>query len=436
MECCRACDGPVQVETITAVIKEEVKEPAPAPEPGPGATPAPSVKFSFELPDKTTVELDFKEKPLGIDFQKQLPMKVRACKPDTPAAEMKVRTDWQLTHIDGEIIPDEFDKIMQIIKSKVGVLRNFNSANIKLYDACKEGDLELMKKCIADGADVNWHNPADYEDVSLHMALLVGSAMSTKLLLDAGAEVDAVNVANYHALHWGVYSGAVNASKLLIAADIDLSIRLNKTAGLVDKIGKTALEVAVWYDRCPAMIELLQKAATAEGLALIKKEAEELKAHLPPETLKVNQKLYKACQDGDVDLMKKCVADGADVNFQYPSLKELAEWMRTPLICATLNGHVMGIAYLLSAGANVRGKDDEGWTALMHAASGGQSDAVKVLVAAGSDLGSKALTGEKSGRAALDIAKEQGHTGVVDILERAATAEGLEAIKAEAELKS
>mmetsp|Transcript_33205 Transcript_33205/g.40160 ORF Transcript_33205/g.40160 Transcript_33205/m.40160 type:complete len:257 (-) Transcript_33205:101-871(-) len=253
--------------------------------------------------------------------------------------------------------------------------------------------------------------------------------MSTMLLLDAGAEVDRVNVANFNALHWGAYSGAVNASKLLIAANSDVNLRL--TGG--DNAGKTALEVAVLYDRCPAMIELLQQAATAEGLEVIKKEAEDLKAHPPPETLEINQRLYKACQGGDVDLMKKYVADGADVNYQYPSFKETTEWLRTPLIRLALNGHAMGIAYLLSAGVNVHGKDDEGWTALMHAASGGESDAVKLLVAGGSDLGSKAKTGDKSGWTALDIAKEKGHTGVVDILERAETMEGLEAIKAEAE---
>eukprot|EP00931_Biecheleriopsis_adriatica_P068469 TRINITY_DN4240_c0_g1_i2.p1 TRINITY_DN4240_c0_g1~~TRINITY_DN4240_c0_g1_i2.p1 ORF type:complete len:144 (-),score=44.06 TRINITY_DN4240_c0_g1_i2:200-631(-) len=139
MECCSACDSSAQTENITAVavqakqsvvkeeIKEEVKEPAPAPEPQPAAaepaaTPVRSIKFSFELPDKTTVEIDFKERPIGIDFRRTAPMTVKGCKPNTPAEEMKVGADWLLTHVDGEKLPDDFNKIMEVIGSKVGTL--------------------------------------------------------------------------------------------------------------------------------------------------------------------------------------------------------------------------------------------------------------------------------------------------------------------------
>eukprot|EP00931_Biecheleriopsis_adriatica_P068468 TRINITY_DN4240_c0_g1_i1.p2 TRINITY_DN4240_c0_g1~~TRINITY_DN4240_c0_g1_i1.p2 ORF type:complete len:154 (-),score=42.63 TRINITY_DN4240_c0_g1_i1:137-598(-) len=147
---CSCCETSGGSETVTAVtvkpkptavkeeIKEEVKETAPAPEPEtsatpepepaatpepePAATPAPSVKFSFELPDKKTVELDFKERPIGIDFRRRTPMTVKAIKPNTPAQEMNVGSDWLLTHVDREKLPDDFNKIMELIDSKVSVL--------------------------------------------------------------------------------------------------------------------------------------------------------------------------------------------------------------------------------------------------------------------------------------------------------------------------
>ena len=95
---------------------------------------------------------------------------------------------------------------------------------INLVDAVKHNDFKLVKKLIAEGADVN------QKDSSGNSLLIIssanGNAEIVELLLSSGAALNAVD-ANMKAtaLHAAAYLGHPKVMKLLVEQGIDLNIQ-------------------------------------------------------------------------------------------------------------------------------------------------------------------------------------------------------------------
>ncbi len=120
--------------------------------------------------------------------------------------------------------------------------------------------------------------------------------------------------------------------------------------------------------------------------------------------------LHYAAAGGDLPLVQCFLAAGAEVDARKPG-------GTTPLILAAQNGHANAIDTLLEAGANVnRRLADQAITGLMLAAQNGHARAVSTLLRTGADSRKK----DSSGRTALDYARANEHTAVVEILEKAA----------------
>lgn len=81
--------------------------------------------------------------------------------------------------------------------------------------------------------------------------------------------------------------------------------------------------------------------------------------------------LSVAISKGDLEIVKKFIEYGADVN-------EKANGM-TPLMIAARYNKVEIIKLLLSKGANLKDKDEKGFTALKYAELSNATDAVSVL---------------------------------------------------------
>ncbi len=109
-----------------------------------------------------------------------------------------------------------------------------------------------------------------------------------------------------------------------------------------------------------------------------------------------DRRLLLAAEKGDLRVVQKLLAGGADPNFRYG---------RSPLIVAAMEGHHEIVRLLLEAGAdpNLAESDaPEGdFTALCRAAGGGHVGAVRALLEAGADS-----TAGPSGIRPLDYAKE------------------------------
>ncbi len=84
-----------------------------------------------------------------------------------------------------------------------------------------------------------------------------------------------------------------------------------------------------------------------------------------------------------------------------------------PLHSAAANGSVEMVTRLLEAGAPANAKQQEGWTALHEAAKNNRLDMARALVASGADPHQP----NDAGATSLDMAKDEGHDGMVALLE-------------------
>ncbi|KVI09959.1 ankyrin repeat domain-containing protein 50-like [Cynara cardunculus var. scolymus] len=88
---------------------------------------------------------------------------------------------------------------------------------------------------------------------------------------------------------------------------------------------------------------------------------------------------------------------------------------RTPFYLAASKGFERSVKMLAGAGANVDAKRNDGWTALYRAAAKGDRRMVKVLIELGAD---PSITADNRNPSAIDIARDEGHKEIVEILER------------------
>jgi ankyrin repeat protein len=122
-----------------------------------------------------------------------------------------------------------------------------------LMKAVQSNDAAAVKKLIAQGANVNELDAN--QDAPLVMAAYQGRTEIVKLLLEAGADVAAVDPGmKATALHAAAYAGRTEAARLLVEYHID-----------IDKQGPyngyTALHDAIWQNNIEVAEVLIQAGA-------------------------------------------------------------------------------------------------------------------------------------------------------------------------------
>mmetsp|Transcript_26351 Transcript_26351/g.49503 ORF Transcript_26351/g.49503 Transcript_26351/m.49503 type:complete len:123 (-) Transcript_26351:193-561(-) len=114
--CCQPAGDQKAVETVSGLPLTTALDKA-----GGAAAVDEGAVFTFELPDKSTKEIYFPSKPLGLDFSKTIPMTVKGVKKDSHAENAKVQAKWTVTHVQGEKLPDEFEaammRIFEVVRS-------------------------------------------------------------------------------------------------------------------------------------------------------------------------------------------------------------------------------------------------------------------------------------------------------------------------------
>lgn len=109
-----------------------------------------------------------------------------------------------------------------------------------LMNAVNKNDVAAVKKLIAQGVNVSELDSS--HDAPLVMAAYLGHAEIVRLLLEAGADVKAVDPGmKATALHAAAYAGRTEAAKLLIQYHIDIDKQGPNN-------GYTALHDAIWQN--------------------------------------------------------------------------------------------------------------------------------------------------------------------------------------------
>ena len=118
--------------------------------------------------------------------------------------------------------------------------------------------------------------------------------------------------------------------------------------------------------------------------------------------------LYVACENGHVDAVRLLLDQGADVD-------RATNNGSTPLYAACNEGHVDAARLLLDNGAAVDRAQKQGATPLFITCVVGHIDLARLLLEKGAEV--DRATNTARGRTPLSIAKQDGHSSIVALLE-------------------
>ncbi len=204
---------------------------------------------------------------------------------------------------------------------------------------------------------------------------------ASRVLIDRGVEVDAVQPDGATALHWAAYHDAVEL--------VDLLIDAGAAVDAANDYGVTPLGLAC------------DNAAAATVARLLAAGGDPNRARGTGET-----PVMTCARTGSVEAVRELLAHGADPSSVEP-------WHgQTALMWAAGGGHAAAARVLIEHGADVEARSKGGFTALLIAARENDPALVGDLVAAGADVNAAA----PGGTTPLHVAVVRGHAGLAMLL--------------------
>ncbi|XP_076435552.1 uncharacterized protein LOC143275371 [Babylonia areolata] len=297
-----------------------------------------------------------------------------------------------------------------------GTITFMNECCTPLHYACKNGMVHTVELLIEHQADVT---STRKEATALHFACLcsshTASADITCLLLQAGADVNAVDRNGNTPLFYAVSNDHTDAADLLIRHGADVKARNER--------GETPLGIAV--KRCDADTAdlLLRHGAdvntqTESGDTLLMFAARRGLSDTAEVLIRHGADIKAGNEWGDTPLhcallenqpgMADClIRHGADVNCEN-------SYGETPLLYAVMWCDTDTFQHMIRHGAEVNSETKNGDTPLMFAARRGLSDTAEVLIRHGADINKR----NKRGNTPLHSALLENHPDTADCLIR------------------
>ncbi|KAL5084612.1 hypothetical protein Trisim1_011613 [Trichoderma cf. simile WF8] len=258
---------------------------------------------------------------------------------------------------------------------------NFTSRNgyDVLLSAAEGGQTSVIKVLLEHGIDVSSSRPKK-AGTPLGMAIRNGHYEVVELLLNNGANYNAVLETDWLPLTLASYEGQVNIAKLFLGLGADINESTSD--------GLTPLVNAIWNNKVDMVQFLLENGADPSiadpgGCTALKAAI-----HVG------NIEIVKLLLDNSVDLV---VEDNRGLR---------------PLHLAAHYGHVDIAKLLLERGFEATDTGTDGWTPLHAAAHGGHLDTLDLFLNEGVPLAAPDCTG----RTALHIACQEGHQEVFETL--------------------
>ena len=203
-------------------------------------------------------------------------------------------------------------------------------------------------------------------------------------------------------LHAASRRGHLEVVKLLLQRGADVNA--------LDNANKTAAELALENDH----------ADVAESIAEYKSDMNP-RNRIPPTTLDTDDfgqygtsedgkdlseaSLHTASKEGDTDVVKLLLERGADIN-------SLGRSINSPLMAAASEGKADVVRLLIERGAKVDLRDREGWTALILASRYGHLEALRVLIDHGANVNAR----KRDYWTPMHLSAGNGHVGIVKLL--------------------
>jgi len=295
-----------------------------------------------------------------------------------------------------------------------------------IYSAIRNNDLQKLKSLTS---GKNPGAPDDRGRTPLMLAASVGSLDAMKILVEAGADVNAPDTFGTTPLMFGIRDIAKVRLLLDAGARVNEKSKQNQTALLLAASNDGAIEIArllVAKGADPKVIgasgrTTLIMAANQNDLAMVKFFLEH---GVPVNAVDSTDKfghtaLMAAAAQSNTAMVKALIQKGADVNMatsDAATVKNgpLAFKGRTALMMAAPYGSPEMIRAFLDAHANVNARDVAGMSPLMFAVASENQDpeVIQMLLTAGADPKVQSTTGET----ALDWARKYGSPAVIKLL--------------------
>jgi ankyrin repeat protein len=128
-------------------------------------------------------------------------------------------------------------------KRFVKLNENIQEWNEKLLDYSETGDLTGVKKCIKNGADVNYKG--DYGWTPLMLSSGYGHLKIVKVLIEKGADVNCRNNYGNTPLMESSYQGHLEIVKVLIENGVDWNIKNNENKDFVDYLSDSNKNIII-----------------------------------------------------------------------------------------------------------------------------------------------------------------------------------------------
>lgn len=349
-----------------------------------------------------------------------------------------------------------------IVASKQGNIDLLNAlidqgANIEHRDESGYTPLQIavinrqtaaVESLISKGAKVDAKQKGGLEGTALMFASSHKNLAISRLLIKAGADINAVDKNLDPALNWATYGGNIIQMKFLINNGADLSLK--------SKHGDAA-DVALRLWHADSVVDVFRTTNLYEERS--RKEKQMLEAVFEGDIIKVKQLLSQgispdtkdglnipilqiAAQSGNLELTKLLLENGSDPNqlnrvgqsplafaarFGQNDIVSLLlnngadvnatddHYKLTPLIGAAINGDVEIGQKLIKAGAKIDHIETVNQCAALHWALFYESkDFVEMLLKNGADYNMEVLDGQYSARS---LARNYGYNEIVNLID-------------------
>jgi ankyrin repeat protein/L-ascorbate metabolism protein UlaG (beta-lactamase superfamily) len=318
----------------------------------------------------------------------------------------------------------------------------------EIHRAIEADDLARVKQILeSDPSALTQQDDNQFRDLPIHIVANTGNIEIARLLLDAGAFIDAGDSDNSTAL--GI--AAMRRHGELVALLIERGANINHR----DRKADCPLSFAA-YGRDEAIIQQLLDAgadlyfrnphgetllhvASGRGLRGFMEHLLENGAQIDAQTGNGGTPLGYAAMNGHAEIVQLLLDRDANPNADKPgdtsplifttwrdqtecarillengaNVDHLAYRNNTPLIYAAENCSTDMVKLLIEYGATVNHANEDGETALVKAAAGGHAESVEALLAANADPN---LGTDGGGRTALQLASLGGHLDVASKL--------------------